>query len=147
MIRRNPVRFTPEGGLAIRLTNKTGAASIKGTLVAASTATANAFEVTGASGALNCVGAVYESGIADGSECWVVVAGIAEVLLKDSTASTLGYWAKTSEDTAGRADITNSAPTGGSVAALEDHNQEIGHCLETKASGTSVLAKIVMHFN
>ena len=138
-------KWTAEGGLAISLTNKTGAASVKGMIVDASTTTDDAFGIEGADD-LNPIGVVYEAGVADGSECWVVVQGIAEVLLKDSTASTKGYWVKVS-DAAGRADATNAAPPGGTVQALEIHMQEIGHCIESKTAGTDVLAKIVMHFN
>lgn len=141
-----PAKFTPEGGLAVQLTNKTGAASVKGTLVEADDTTDNAFKVMVADDP-DPIGAVYEDGIADGEPCWVVVAGIAEVLIEDGTAATRSYWAKVSDTVAGRADITNPAPAGGAIAALEDHFTEIGHCLETKGSGTDVLAKIVMHFN
>jgi len=69
------------------------------------------------------------------------------VLLQDGTASTRGYWVRTSTTTAGRADATNVAPPGGTVSALEEHLKEIGHCLETKGSGTDVLAKCILHFN
>ena len=69
------------------------------------------------------------------------------MLLQDGTASTRGYWVRTSTTTAGRADATNVAPPGGTVSALEEHLKEIGHCLETKGSGTDVLAKCILHFN
>jgi len=135
------IRFTEEGGFAILLTNKTGAASVKGTIVEADTTTDNAFKASAASSD-DPIGIVYEAGVADGSECWVVIYGIAEVLLKDTTASTRGYWVMTS-DAAGRADATNAAPPG----FVASHFQEIGHCIESKTAGTDVLAKIVMHFN
>ena len=141
----NKVKMTPEGGLAIRLTNKTGATSIKGTLVEASTSTQEAVGTCDA----NCVassGVVYKSGVADGSEMWVVVAGITEVLLKDTTSATMGYWAKTS-DTAGRADITNAAPPGGGIPQHDEHSQEIGHCIQSVTAGTNKLCKVVLHFN
>ena len=134
------VMFTAEGGLAIRLTNKTGSASVKGDLVRADTGVDNAFILTGADDD-ECLGAVYEAGVADGSQAWVVVAGIAEVLLKDTTEAIRGNWVETS-DTAGRADATQASP-----AAAPAHFQEIGHSIENKSSGTNVLAKIVMHFN
>jgi hypothetical protein len=133
---------TAEGGFAVMLINKTGGNSVKGELVEPSAGTNNAFEVTGAD-AFDAMGAVYVSGIPDGSLCPVVVGGIAEVLLEDSTAATRNYWARTSTTTGGRADITNSGPPG----LVLTHFAEIGHCIESKASGTNVLAKIVMHFN
>jgi hypothetical protein len=138
--------MTPEGGFAVHLTNKTGSASVKGTLVDASTGTDNAFAVVAAD-AVDCIGVVYEDGIADGEPCLVVIAGRAQVLLEDSTASTRGYWVKVSDNDAGRADATNAAPPGGTVNALEDHLSEVGHCLESKSAGTDVLCWILMHFN
>lgn len=135
------VRFTVEGGLAVRLINKTSVASVKGTVVTTAAGTDNAFDLT-AGDDVDPIGVVYETGIADGSECWVVVAGIADVLLKDTTAATRNYWAATS-DTGGRADCTNAASPG----LILTHFQEIGHCLESKSSGTDVLAKVLLHFN
>jgi hypothetical protein len=73
----------------------------------------------------------------------VVVSGIADVLLQDSTASTRGYWVRTSTTTAGRADATNADPPGLVVA----HMSEIGHCLQSQIAGTNVLARCVLHFN
>lgn len=136
------VKFTIEGGYAVKLTNKTGGVSIKGTLVETHTTIDNAFQTAGADGIEN-IGVVYENGIADGEECWVVVGGIAEVLLEDSTLSTRGYWARSSTTVAGRVDITNADPPG----LVLSHFAEIGHCIESKSSGTDVLAKIVLHFN
>jgi hypothetical protein len=133
---------TAEGGFAVLLLNKTGSVSVKGTLVEPSPGTDGAFTTTGAN-AFDAMGAVYVSGIADGSLCPVVVGGIAEVLLEDGTASTRNYWARTSTSVGGRADITNAGPPG----LVLTHFAEIGHCIESKASGTDVLAKIVMHFN
>lgn len=132
------VKFTAEGGLAVKLTNKTGSASVKGTVVRASTSTDNAFGLSGVSGD-EAIGVVYESSIADASECWVVVSGIAEVLLKDGTACTHGDWAGVS-DTSGRAYAATEP------ASSTGHDVEIGHFIESKGSGTNVLAKLVLHF-
>lgn len=137
--------ITDEGGLAIRLTNKTGAASVRGTVVEASTGTDNAFATAGASD-VHPIGVVYEAGVADGSECWLVVAGRCQVLLKDTTAATRGYWVYTS-DTGGRADATLANPPVGGAAELQIHMQEIGHCLESQGAGTDVLAYMILHFN
>lgn len=137
--------LTPEGGVAVKLTNKTSANSVKGMLVEASSTTDNAFQIAAADG-IHMIGAVYENGVADGSGCWVVISGVAQVLLKDSTAATRGYWA-TMSDTAGRADATNVAAPGGGIVELDAHMQEIGHVLETQIGGTDVLCRIAMHFN
>ena len=81
-------KITPEGGFAVRLTNKSGAVSVKGQIVSHKGTVARAFDLT-AVDANHCLGVVYESGIADAAECWVVVSGIAQVLMKN--AATMGH--------------------------------------------------------
>lgn len=136
--------ITPEGGLAIKMTNNTGAASIKGTLIESNETTANSFQVL--SDEYDCIGIVYEDGIADGEECYIVISGVAEVLIEDGTASTHGNWVESST-VSGRADATQALPAGGTIAELQNHFKEIGHCIESKTAGTDVLAKCVIHFN
>lgn len=136
------VKFTAEGGLAIRLTNKTGGASVKGTLVSASTAVDNAFILQ--ANEFDTIGAVYEAGIADGSECWIVISGRAQVLMKNTVASTRGN-VLIAADTDGRAN--SIANPGQGVPATETHFKECGHFIETKTGGTDVLAYAVLHFN
>ena len=140
------MKFTAEGGLAVQLTNRTGANSVLGSLVTVSDTYDNAVKLCTAD-IPTCVGVVYENSVADGSEVWVVVSGRCQVLLEDGTASTRGYWVKVSDNDNGRADASNASPPGGTIAALEDHNSEIGHCLESKSSGTDVLAYCIVHFN
>jgi hypothetical protein len=135
-------KFTPEGGLAVRLINKTGAASVKGSLVKAGSAVDNSVVLNDALGGLNPIGAVYEDGIADGQLVWVVISGVAEVLLEDGTAATRGYWAS-SGATAGRVDCTTADAPG----LVLSHFQEVGHCLQSVNSGTDVLARCLLHFN
>lgn len=135
------VRMTPEGGVAIQLTNKTGVASVKGTLVSASATTDNAFELQ--SNELDTFGVVYEAGIADGSECWVVISGRAQVLLKDTTASTRKDLC-VAADTDGRA-LSVAMPT--TPPSVDQHWKECGHFIESKVAGTSVLAYAMLHFN
>jgi len=139
------VAITPLGGICIRLLNKTGAASVLGTVVQADTVNDNAFKVCDADG-LMAIAVVYQAGVADGSLCWIVVDGIAQVLLKDATLSARGNWVYVS-DVAGRANATLAAPPGGGIPELDIHMGEIGHCIESKAADTDVLAKIVVHFN
>jgi hypothetical protein len=136
------VVMTAEGGIAIRLINNTGAASVKGTLVKASNVIDNAFIVTAAN-EFEAIGAVYQNGVANGLPCLVVVGGIAEVLLENNLAAGRGNWARTSIVAPGRANCNIVANPG--FAA--QHFAEIGHCLETKVAGTNVLCKIAMHFN
>jgi hypothetical protein len=137
------IKFTADGGMAVQLINKTGAPSVKGSVVASGTVNAS-FILQG--NEFNAIGAVYEAGVADGSPCWVTFAGIAYVLLVNGTGSTAGYWVK-SHATDGRADGSLALPTGGSFAGVDDHFKEIGHSLETKIAGTDVLCKIMLHFN
>jgi hypothetical protein len=56
-------KITPEGGYAVKLTNKTGAPSVKGQIVSHKGTVARAFDLT-AVDANHCLGVVYESGIA-----------------------------------------------------------------------------------
>ena len=132
--------LTPEGGLALRLTNKTGVNSVKGTIIEAHAGIDNAFRVCDAN-SVESFGIVYEDGIADGSECLVVVGGRCQVLLKDATASTRNNWVGVS-DVAGRADATGASPP-----AQPDHFKEVGHCIESKGADTDVLAFMIMHHN
>ena len=132
--------LTKEGGLALRLTNKTGVASVKGTIVEAHAGIDNAFRVCDAN-SVESFAIVYEDGIADGSECLVVVGGRCQVLLKDATASTRNNWVGVS-DVAGRADATGASPP-----AQPDHFKEVGHCIESKGADTDVLAYMIMHHN
>ena len=134
-------KITTLGGLAVKLTNKTGVNSVAGKLVIASTGTDNAVALT-ASGGVNCIGVFLDSGVADGSEAWVVVSGIANVLFDDDHGTTRGDWVST-----GAAGYATSAA---SPAAAPTHFEEIGHCLETVAAGgagTFITAKCVLHFN
>ena len=132
--------MTPEGGFAILLQNRTNLVSVKGTIVRAS----DGFDL-GVSGTPTDsdepIGVIYNSGVPEGSMVWVVISGIAEVLLKDGTFSTQGNWVYCS-DVIGRADASNADPLG-----VPQHWREIGHCLESKGAGTDVLAKVVLHFN
>lgn len=137
------MKFTREGGLAIRMLNKTGITSEKGVLVTADTGADGAVDVAGADNN-DVIGVFYESGIADGGEVWVVTYGIADVLLKDNTGSTHGNWVGASDE-AGYAYATENSPP-----AAPTHFREVGHCLQTvtaTGAGTHVLCNIMMHFN
>lgn len=136
------VQATPLGGLAVRMINATGAASIRGTILSASTTTDMGVELAGA-GAYDCIGVMYSDGIPDGGSVMVIVTGIAQVLLKDATTAIRDGWVKVS-DVAGRADASGAVPSPPTDA---EHFREIGHCLEAKDAGTDVLALITVHFN
>lgn len=133
---------TGEKGFMLKMTNKTGAATVKGSCVCASTTTDNAFTLQEVE--LDTFGVVYEAGIADGSDAWIWVNGsVAQVLFKDGESATREYVAL-GADTDGRA-LCISVPTGNPM--VNDHFKEIGHVLETKTSGTNLLVLVHLHFN
>ena len=70
--------LTEEGGYAAPYINGTGAPSVKGSLVSLSDNWT--VELTPVD-SLTCIGVMYEDGIPDGEECWVVTTGAAEVLI------------------------------------------------------------------
>jgi hypothetical protein len=138
------VRFTIEGGIAVKLTNKTGGATTKGYCVSAAS-TANSGVILTPVDAPDCIGVFYETGIAADAEAWVVVAGIADVYFWTNTVR--GYFVRTgvagdTGESAGQA-IAEAVPS--SPLATDKHFMEIGHCLETRTGAG--LAKCVLHFN
>jgi hypothetical protein len=135
---------TVEGGMAVKLTNNTGAATVKGNVVTNSAALANAV-VLAVDGEPDALGVFYESGVADGAEAWVVVSGIADVYFIGST--TLGHLARTfisgeAGYVTGQA-ISEAIPS--APFATDKHFCEIGHVLEARVGAG--LAKCVLHFN
>ena len=140
------VKLTPEGGVAVRMINKTGSSSIKGIVVGVY----NDSEINNAVNNIvldvpDPIGVVYESGVSDGFDVWVVVSGIAEVLFIGGT--TRGHLARGFVDAdsgyiAGQA-LSEAVPT--SPFATDKHFYEIGHLIESR-SGAG-LAKCVLHFN
>ncbi len=129
------------GGYMRRYNNGTGAPSIKGTVVKADPNDDDSIEVIEADG-LNPIGVIYESDIEDGNPVWVVTENAAETLIEDGTAAVHGNFAKVSDIDAGRADMTNGSPPN-----VNEHFQELGHCLESQGSGTGVLVLCQLHFN
>lgn len=129
------VRFTPEGGVAILLKNRSGAPTVKGEIVEAGDQTGS-FAQAGANDVMP-IGVVYEAGVAADANAWIVIGGIADVLF-DAGGCTIGDWVGTG-GTAGSADGDNATP------AAAQHFQEIGHALETRVGAG--LAKCVIHFN
>lgn len=131
--------FTSEGGIYQTFINRTGADSVKGTIVVASTSYDDAVSIAPANSSFP-IGVIYENGIANGSAVKVVVYGKAQVLLKTDETAYDGYWCGVS-DMAGRMSQESSVP------ATTEHTREIGHSLESKAGGANVLAWVQIHFN
>lgn len=139
------VMLTPEGGLAVRLTNKTGGATVKGEIVDASGAVDNAV-IKIVKDVPDPIGVFYESGIADGAEAWVVVSGIAEVYFVGNV--TRGNLARGFLTADGASYVTGQAlneavPT--SPFSSDKHFYEIGHTIESRTGAG--LAKVILHFN
>jgi len=135
---QSPV-LTAEGGIGIYIINKTGAASVKGTVLEASTALDLAVQIESAGG-IEPVGIMYSDGIADGDLVLIIILGIAEILLEDTTACVHGDWCGVSASDDGRA-IANTEPPAPLL-----HDKEIGHFIESKSAGTNVLAKAILHY-
>jgi hypothetical protein len=132
---------TGERGHLVKMVNGTGSASVKGSVVACSTTNDKQFVLE--ANEFDAFGVVAESGIANGSECWLWVAGsTAQVLWKDGESSTRGYLALCA-DTDGRA-LNVAVPNSNPVVA--EHFKEIGHPQESKTAGTDVLVLCTLHF-
>ena len=131
------------GGICIKLTNKTGANTVQGNLVRADTAVDDAFILTAAADD-EYIGVVLEAGVADGSEAWIVVHGICDVLFDDNVAAVRANWVGTGQAGLAR---TQAAPPALGVAA---HFEEVGHSIESVAAtggGTFILARCVLQHN
>ena len=131
------------GGICIKLTNKTGANTVQGNLVRADTATDDAFILTGANDD-EYIGVVLEAGVSDGSEAWIVVHGIADVLFDDNVTAVRGNWVGTGAAGLAR---TQASPPALGIAA---HFEEVGHSIENVTAGgggTFILARVVLQHN
>lgn len=135
--------FTPEGGMCIKMINKTGAPSIKGYIVHPSSSVDNAFTYIPI-GEPDVFAVVYEAGIPDGEIVKIVISGKAHVY----------YATAVQREWFGRNQIAPEAnPAGqaiGEVAPVppfstDKHFLEIGHILET--TGGAGLALTNLHFN
>lgn len=134
---------TNERGFLAKFINRTGHTSVKGELVACSTATDR--EVILQANEFDTIGVVQEAGVAEASEMWIWLNGsVCQVLYKNSTAATRGNLLLAA-DTDGRCiDVTNP---GSGVPATETHFKECGHVLQSVGAGTNVLALAMIHFN
>jgi hypothetical protein len=131
----NKIKVTDLGGIAVLLTNKSGAPSVQGEVVQADTVVDSAVDVEAASGA-DPIGVFLESGVADGDEAWIVFMGIA-LVKADATGYSKGDRVVMSTVTNGRVEANNSP----SAAA---HFTELGHALED--AGANAASKCMLHF-
>jgi hypothetical protein len=134
---------TKERGFLVRVTNQTGETSVKGKLVSASTTTDNAVILQ--ANEYDAFGVIQQAGIAVGNPMWIWVNGsICQVLFENGIGITRGNIAICS-DVDGRADNVSNPGTG--LPGVDIHFKEIGHVMESKDSGTDVMALVMIHFN
>jgi len=138
------VKFTPEGGLAVRVLNETGGPSIKGYIVEPGPSVDNSAKYTDG-GDVDPIGVVYDADVPDGEYMWVVVSGIADVYYSgnDVVRATFSRVPTSGEALPDGHAINEPLPS--PPFATDKHFQEIGHSLESiSAPG---LAKTILHFN
>jgi hypothetical protein len=138
------VKFTPYGGVAVQMLNRTGSTTVKGTLVTTHATYDNAVTICSVD-VPNCIGVFLETGGADDTMAWVVISGMAEVYFSGS--ATRGHMARVgvSQDIGevnGQA-ISEAVPT--SPFATDKHFAEIGHVAQSRTGAG--LARVVLHFN
>lgn len=126
--------ITADGGFAVSLVNATGGASVKGTPVVAGSVAGSV--IKSPTGSIYPIGMIYEDGIANGAACWVVVAGIAQVLLDATANATPQMFVGTSDTTAGTAYVSGEPP------AASKHDQECGHTVGNGSAGWLVNAVV-----
>jgi hypothetical protein len=120
------------------MTNLLGNATVKGELIAASPRESMAFTHAPAN-ALAAGGILYESGVANAAQAWVVVAGIAEALVETTAAATAGKWVSASYTQVGRIEANTAGPPDATTPPLTaEHFHELGHCLSNADAGSLV---------
>jgi hypothetical protein len=137
------IRFNDDGGLELLLVNKTGAPSVKGTVVSSHTTDFGVIKTI--IDRPDPYGIIAESDVADGDNVWVTVSGIAEVLFVGDAVA--GHFARIcvagDADAADGKAISEVRPS--SPFATDKHFMEIGYVI-TSHTGAG-LAKVILHFN
>lgn len=136
--------LTPEGGFFVTLLNKTGANSVKGTVVCAHDTVDNAVKKIVVN-VPDPIGIIYDDGIADGQPVRVVISGLADIYFIGSTNR--GYLARgfitgDAGYVSGQA-LSEAVPS--SPFASDKHFYEIGHVLQSRTGAG--LARCMVHFN
>ncbi|MCK9423787.1 MAG: hypothetical protein M0Q38_14440 [Bacteroidales bacterium] len=130
------VMFTPLGGLAVKLSNKTGSTLSKGMLVKVDSLADNAVKLASGTDAM---GVVYEN-ILDNADGWIVISGIAEVLPYTDNAPIRGNRVRIHDSQPGYGNFSDTL-SGNDVIA---HSREIGYCIKSAIAGQ--LARVVLQF-
>lgn len=118
--------------ICIPMTNKTGANSVTGNIAAIRNATSDSSFVDNPGAASNRVcGVQQETGVADGSDCLVAVAGVVQVLCTTAAVA--------------RGDLLATSATAGQAAtAAGGHGTILGKALEAKGAGSTGLVRCLI---
>ena len=130
-------KMTALGGFAILLINQSGGNTVQGNIVEANPAIPGSV-VLSVLGSLNPIGVFLDTGIPNGTPAWVVVSGLAIVLI-DGAACVAGDRIVTSGAGVPGLGTPNNAP------AVAVHFQEVGHCV-VGSGGAPGPATLVLHF-
>lgn len=133
--------LTADGGLAVKMTNDMGEATSRGLIVAGTTASINNAFIR-QTNEYDAIGVLYEAGIADGDETWVVVAGMAEVTL-DGAHGDAGWGTWIGAGTTDGLASGSIAPNGLGALQANTHFKELGHAVGSGSAGNQV--KIILH--
>jgi hypothetical protein len=131
------MRFTSEGGLAIRVYNNTGSTLLKGYVVKADSANDDAVVLTATSDP-DPIGIVYED-IDTASWGWIVIQGVVDGYVDNAGTVTREQWVGVSTANAGQM-TAGTVPTG-----TTDHFRECGHTLRGRTGAG--LVRMIIHFN
>ena len=140
----SPVELTEDGGVAVWITNDTGAVSFKGAVLEASVAVDNAMSLLGIDDP-DPVCICFDGGIANGDLMRVVFSGRAYVFYVGSTTRHQFARNTVAADVgaeAGKA-IAEAVPV--PPFSTDKHFMEIGHLVESRVGAG--LALTMLHFN
>jgi hypothetical protein len=135
--------ISPIGGYLVRLTNKTGGNTVKGYVIHPSITTDDAFELVPDDDPDPC-GIIYEGGIADGEECWVVTRGFAEIYFESAVTRGKFVRSKVAAD-GGLTGVAVAEALPAPPFSSDKHFQEVGHAFQS--IGGAGLARCLLHFN
>lgn len=130
----NNVLLTKDGGYAVRMVAEENLAT--GELVEVGTVAGKVLKASVDED--GPIGVVFE-GVSANADVWIIVGGVGYVLPNAADTPTIGYIIYTSSTTAGR--VSQSA----TLPAVEKHNREVGHLIETCAQGA--LCRAIIHWN
>ena len=120
--------FTQAGGRGVLMENQTGGASVAGQVVECHASIDDAFDTESTSGT-DAIGVVYNAGVANGSDVWIITGGRAQILA-DANGFTNNERLGTSDTVAGAVEDIGGSP----ITAL--HFTEVAHACGDAASNS-----------